>query len=697
MKPVPPWLWLWRRYRRTTGGRIGLCLISVFILTAFLAPFLAHRLPFRWEEPGSGAVTYPLLREFFAPSDTTEPILERSLNFAFLFLPLAAGVWLVLRRYLPGLWRHESRFVTILFALLLALTVWLGLGGMIWEVGGSDWLEQEKRPFPDLADMDNPDLAIHLLSGGVAPVPSDPESSQVREVFFARLLSSGLLVHATPDSPLQWSNRERLPGDLGEILLESPLHESEVLPAPGLATLRFNRLLLDQALPGFFTPYREFRSGFLILAALTLLALLGLSYILLAGANQFPLSPAWLVILLLALLLHFPFRAVARNDQTPYRELARSGQGKGFFPPLPYGPNEQGFGPLLPPDWAVEAPELSSADILDWRLLKTTFANPQAGFPTELQDLTEPADILAALNQLIQDSAWPDPSLALDNPASTRTQPYLQALANGQRLTPLEQRRLNRLRLENLVPGAFRPVPASHWKRPRHLDAYHWLGTDESGRDVLTRLLHGARVSLSVGFVSVALATLIGLVIGSIAAYYGGWTDLLISRFMELMLCFPSFFLILAVIAVLDRRSILNIMLVIGFTSWTGVARLIRGEILKLKKMDYVLASITLGATDQRTIFRHILPNAMAPVLVSISFGITGAILTEASLSFIGFGVTPPTPTWGQLLSETRDSPLANWWLAVFPGLVLFFGVFSYNLVGEALRDALDPRATLRD
>ncbi|MCC8189996.1 MAG: ABC transporter permease, partial [Planctomycetes bacterium] len=134
---------------------------------------------------------------------------------------------------------------------------------------------------------------------------------------------------------------------------------------------------------------------------------------------------------------------------------------------------------------------------------------------------------------------------------------------------------------------------------------------------------------------------------------------------------------------------------VIGLTSWTGVARLIRGEMLRQKKMEYVSASIALGASDTRTIFRQILPNAMAPVLVSISFGITGAILTEASLSFIGFGVTPPTPTWGQLLSETRESPLANWWLAVFPGVVLFVSVLAYNMVGEALRDALDPRTTL--
>lgn len=223
-------------------------------------------------------------------------------------------------------------------------------------------------------------------------------------------------------------------------------------------------------------------------------------------------------------------------------------------------------------------------------------------------------------------------------------------------------------------------------------ERYSYLGTDEVGRDVLARLIHGSRVSLAVGFISVGIATIIGLIIGSIAGYYGGWVDIAISRCVEIMMCFPTFFLILTIIAFLDQRSIINIMLVIGLTGWTGTAMVIRGEIFKQRQLDYVTAVRSLGAGSARIIFRHILPNAIAPILVGISFGIAGAIAAESGLSFLGLGVATPTATWGELLLEGRDSPLPNWWLSVFPGAAIFLSMTAYNLVGEGLRDAMDPK-----
>jgi len=219
----------------------------------------------------------------------------------------------------------------------------------------------------------------------------------------------------------------------------------------------------------------------------------------------------------------------------------------------------------------------------------------------------------------------------------------------------------------------------------------HLLGTDDLGRDVLVRMLYGARISLLVGFVAVGLSCLIGIALGSLAGYYGGWIDALIMRFVDIMLCFPTFFLILAVIAFLNP-SIWNIMIVIGLTSWMGVARLIRAEFLSLRQRDFVLAAQALGASDARLIFRHILPNAMSPVLVSATLGVAGAILTESALSFLGIGVQPPTPSWGNMLITGKQTLGSAWWLSVFPGLAILITVLGYNLLGEGIRDALDPR-----
>jgi peptide/nickel transport system permease protein len=222
-------------------------------------------------------------------------------------------------------------------------------------------------------------------------------------------------------------------------------------------------------------------------------------------------------------------------------------------------------------------------------------------------------------------------------------------------------------------------------------DARHWFGTDDSGRDVLSRMIYGASVSLSVGFVAVGIAMIIGVLLGALAGYFGGWTDIVISRLIEIMLTIPTFFLIIAIIAV-KGSSIYNIMAVIGLTGWMGAARFVRAEFLKLKQLDFITALRALGASHSRIIFMHMLPNAMAPVLVSAVFGISGAILTESSLSFLGFGVQPPIPSWGQILSQSRDYIEFAWWLTVFPGFAIFLSITAYNLVGEGLRDAMDPK-----
>ena len=219
----------------------------------------------------------------------------------------------------------------------------------------------------------------------------------------------------------------------------------------------------------------------------------------------------------------------------------------------------------------------------------------------------------------------------------------------------------------------------------------HFLGTDQLGRDVFSRMLHGSRVSLSVGFVAVAISIFIGILVGAVAGYYSGWIDGVLMRFVDIMLCFPSFFLILTVVAVLGP-SLLNVMIVIGITSWMGTSRFVRAEFLSLRERDFAQAAKALGVTDRRIIFRHILPNALAPVFVTATLDVATAILVEAGLSFLGFGVQPPAPSWGNILTEGRTYIFDAWWLTVFPGLAILITVLSFNLLGEGLRDALDPR-----
>jgi peptide/nickel transport system permease protein len=225
----------------------------------------------------------------------------------------------------------------------------------------------------------------------------------------------------------------------------------------------------------------------------------------------------------------------------------------------------------------------------------------------------------------------------------------------------------------------------------------YWLGTDELGRDVLARMLQGSFVSLSIGFVAVGISIIIGTTLGGIAGFYSDLkfgpvsVDGLVMRFTDIMLCFPTFFLILTVVALLPP-SIYNIMIVIGLTSWMSTARFVRAEFFSLKEQDFVAAAKALGLPERRIIFRHMMPNALAPVLVSASIGVAGAILTESALSFLGFGVQPPYATWGNILADGKDFIFDAPWLFFIPGLSILLVVLAFNLVGEGLREALDPR-----
>jgi len=236
-------------------------------------------------------------------------------------------------------------------------------------------------------------------------------------------------------------------------------------------------------------------------------------------------------------------------------------------------------------------------------------------------------------------------------------------------------------------PG--RPAnPAQDAGRPSRLN---WFGTNRAGVDVFAQMVHGTRTALLVGFVSMGIAGVIGIIVGALAGYLGGWADMVLSRAIEVVMCIPSLVLILALLAILSKPTIWHLMAVLGCTNWTGIARLTRGEFLRLREADFVTAARALGVGKLRIMTRHVFRNALAPVLVPISFGIASAIIIESALSFLGFGAPPPNPSWGTLLNDGRNN-MQMWWLILFPGIAIFVTVLAYNLIGEGLQEATDPR-----
>ncbi len=285
---------------------------------------------------------------------------------------------------------------------------------------------------------------------------------------------------------------------------------------------------------------------------------------------------------------------------------------------------------------------------------------------------------------------------------------WLKSLEVGDRYFPfsehyedLEGKSWKQVRAENDPELAWSAWPPVEWNPKKFdsqsikvqpaLDGEHLLGADDQGRDVLARIIHGAVVAITVGVVAMGIATFIGIFLGMIAGFFGGWIDLLLSRFVEIVMCFPSFFLIIAVISFIPP-SIVNIMLVIGFISWTGIFRLIRGEVLRCRAQEYVTAAQALGIPSKSIMFKHLLPNAVAPVFVAVAFGIAGAVLTETSLAFLGFGDTS-VPSWGEIVSQGRQylaEGLTH--LVIAPGIAIFITLTAFNLFGQGLRDAMDPR-----
>jgi peptide/nickel transport system permease protein len=231
--------------------------------------------------------------------------------------------------------------------------------------------------------------------------------------------------------------------------------------------------------------------------------------------------------------------------------------------------------------------------------------------------------------------------------------------------------------------------PVSTAGRPNR---FNWLGTNQQGFDVFAQMVHGTQIALSVGFVSMGIAAAIGITLGSLAGYLGGWIDIVISRLIEVVMCIPTLVLILALVAMLDHVSNYHLMAIVGVTGWTSIARLARAEFLKLKEQEFVSAARAMGAGRLRIMFKHLLRNALAPVLVPITFGIANAILIESGLSYLGFGASPPNPSWGTLLHSGRLAIQQMWWLILFPGLAIFITVLAYNLIGEGLQEATDPR-----
>ena len=291
--------------------------------------------------------------------------------------------------------------------------------------------------------------------------------------------------------------------------------------------------------------------------------------------------------------------------------------------------------------------------------------------------------------------------------APAATQPLRLREDGGRRRRTVRAFARHRLALAGLVvisllglAALFAPLVATH--DPDRVDllaassgpsADHWLGTDEVGRDVFSRLVYGARVSLSVGLVAVAIYTAIGTLLGAVSGYFGGAVDGLIQRLTDTVMCFPTLIIIIAAVSI-TGPSIWNVMLILGLLTWPGTCRLVRGQFLSLREREFLEAARAAGVGDARLIVRHLLPNALAPVIVSATFGVAGAILTEAGLSFLGLGVQPPTASWGNLINLAQSATILQTmpWLWAPPGILIAVAVLSINFVGDGLRDALDPR-----
>jgi peptide/nickel transport system permease protein len=296
--------------------------------------------------------------------------------------------------------------------------------------------------------------------------------------------------------------------------------------------------------------------------------------------------------------------------------------------------------------------------------------------------------------------------MAVSSPALARNVPEIEERA-PQSPTQLAWRRLRQAKLAiaglivitaMIVAAILAPVIAPY--QPNEIDLFdisaspsrdHWLGTDPLGRDVLTRLIYGGRLSLWIGISAALISTAVGVLIGAVAGYYGGAVDSWLMRFVDLMLAFPSIFLLLIIAAMLEGISVNNVILFLGLFGWMWLARIIRGEFMSLKSRDFIEAARSVGVSDRRIIVRHMLPNVVGAIIVATTLDVALYMLSESSLSFLGFGVPPGTPTWGNMLNESRTEYLTRPLLAIAPGLTLTIAVLSINFVGDGLRDALDP------